>query len=373
MSASERVFDVSGSTILVVDDEPINLEMLERMLVSGGYREVVTTEDPREVEPLVEQHRPDLLLLDLTMPYRDGFQVIEALKARYPGPCDLPPILVLATQQGEEFRHRALEMGARDYVTKPFDRIELLMRVRNLLEVRNSIKVLRDEKRVLESMVVERTREIHDTRLQVVRRLGLAAEYRDNETGMHIVRMSKISELLGRALGMQEEALDLLLNASPMHDIGKIGIPDHVLLKPGKLDEHEFELVKTHAIIGADILSGDDSELMTMAREIALTHHERWDGTGYPHGLQGEEIPLVGRICAVADVFDALTSTRPYKQGWLREDAVEYLRSGAGSQFDPTVVDAFMGRLDEVYAICDEYQDSTGIDDDLLALAEESL
>ena len=372
MNLSNKMFDVSASTILVVDDEPVNVKLVERMLTGGGYSDVVTTNDPRDVENLVERHQPDVILLDLNMPYRDGFQVMEALKARFTEECALPPILVLTAQQGQEFRHRALEMGARDYVTKPFDRAELLMRVRNLLEVRGAFKLLRDEKQVLESMVLERTRELHDTRLQVVRRLGLAAEYRDNETGMHIVRMSKTCVILGRALGMDESRLDLLLNASPMHDIGKIGIPDHVLLKPGKLDEHEFELIKTHTIIGSDLLAGDDSDLMTMAREIALSHHERWDGTGYPHGLKGEEIPLVGRVTSVADVFDALTSSRPYKKGWPVDEAVEYIRNGAGGQFDPAVVEAFQAHLEEILAIREEHSDDQTIDDDILSLADET-
>ena len=372
MSSSDAFSDLGRSTILVVDDEPVNVKLLEKMLAVGGYPNVLSTQDPREVERLVERERPDLILLDLNMPYLDGFQVMEALQARFPGPCDLPPILILTAQQGPEFRNRALEMGARDYVSKPFDRAELMMRVRNLLEVRRSMMTLRDEKQSLEEMVLERTRELHDTRLQVVRRLGLAAEYRDNETGMHIIRMSKTSVVLGRALGMDERELDLLLNASPMHDIGKIGIPDQVLLKPGKLDEHEFELIKTHAIIGADILNGDDSALMRMARDIALNHHERWDGAGYPHGLKGEDIPLVGRITAVADVFDALTSTRPYKQGWPEEEAVEYIRNGAGSQFDPRVVEAFMAHLDEILAIRHDYDDTTTIDTSILELAPEA-
>ena len=371
MGESEKVFDVSGATILVVDDESVNVKLLEKLLDEAGYSDVVSTQDPREVEWQVERHRPDLILLDINMPYRDGFQVMEALRARFPGECEVPPILVLTAQNDQEHLRRALEGGARDYLTKPFDRAELLMRVRNLLEVRGAFKLLRDEKQVLERMVLERTRELHDTRLQVVRRLGLAAEYRDNETGMHIVRMSKTSVVLGRALGMDEARLDLLLNASPMHDIGKIGIPDHVLMKPGKLDEHEFELIKTHTIIGADLLGGDDSELMTMAREIALGHHERWDGTGYPHGLKGEEIPLVGRICAVADVFDALTSDRPYKSGWPVEEAVEYIRNGAGSQFDPAVVEAFSAHLDEILAIREKYSDESGIDGDILSLVED--
>lgn len=341
------------ATILAVDDEPANVKLLERALGIFGYHNLLTTTDPRTVLDLVHRHDIDLIILDLNMPHLDGFAVMGQLQAL--GRDDLPPILILTAQHDQEHRVRALRNGAHDYVTKPFAVDELLARVRNLLQVQLYQKSIRGHNEWLEERVRERTEALYDTRLQIVRRLGRAAEFRDNETGLHIVRMSKVSALLGEAAGMDAGACELLLNASPMHDIGKIGIPDHILLKPGKLEPHEWEIMKTHTTIGADILSGDDSELLSMAREIALTHHEKWDGSGYPKGLAGEDIPLVGRIVALADVFDALTSERPYKKAWSTEAALEYLQAQRGKHFDPAMVDLFTGRLAEILAISRQY------------------
>lgn len=345
--------NIKSASILVVDDEPVNVRLLERILAAEGYSAIVSTNDPREVAQLYDEHRNDLILLDINMPHMDGFEVIELLRARH-GQA-LAPILMLTAQTAQEFRVKALQSGARDYVTKPFDRHELAMRVRNLLEMRVAHKTLLDHNTLLEERILERTRQLHHTRLEVVRRLGRAAEYRDNETGMHILRMSKISALLGRGIGLDDHQCELLLHASPMHDIGKIGIPDHILLKPGKLDPDEWEIMKSHAQIGADILAGDDSEMMIMARDIALTHHEKWDGSGYPSGFSGEQIPLAGRIVAVADVFDALTSVRPYKHAWPVEEAVEFLRRESGRHFQPLLIDCFMENLAEILAIKEAY------------------
>ncbi|MEQ1659604.1 MAG: response regulator, partial [Hylemonella sp.] len=292
--------------ILVVDDEPANLKLLDRMLSTQGYEALVLISDPREVMAQYQAARPDLILLDINMPHLDGYQVMEQLKALN-DPL-LPPIVILTAQHGKDYLLRALASGARDFIGKPFDRNELLMRVRNLLDAQLAHRLLHNQKGVLEEMVQARTRELHHTRLQVVQRLGKAAEYRDEETGNHILRMSHICALLAKEIGWDDAQCDLILNASPMHDIGKIGIPDAILLKPGKFEPHEWEIMKTHASIGARLLEGDDSSLMRMAREIALTHHEKWDGSGYPNGLAGEAIPMAGRIAALADVFDALTS-----------------------------------------------------------------
>jgi putative two-component system response regulator len=341
--------NIKLASILVVDDEPVNVRLLEKILAAEGHTNIISTIDPREVANLYQEHQIDLILLDINMPHLDGFEVMAQLKAQHGH--DLAPILVLTAQNAQEFRIKALQSGARDYVTKPFDRYELAVRVRNLLEVQLAHKCLIDQNSLLEERILERTRQLHDTRLQVVRRLGRAAEYRDNETGMHILRMSKISALLGREIGLDGYQCELLLHASPMHDIGKIGIPDQILLKPGKLDPDEWEIMKRHAQIGADILSGDDSEMMAMACEIALTHHEKWDGSGYPHGYSGEQIPLVGRIVAVADVFDALTSVRPYKKAWPVEEAVELLQKESGRHFQPLLVEQFLANLPEILEI----------------------
>lgn len=339
--------------ILIVDDEPANIKLLQMMLQAGGFQQVHATGDPHAVEELYEAHQPDLVILDLNMPQRDGFEVLAALKEQHAE--SLAPVLVLTAQTAREFSRRALESGSRDFVSKPFDRIELLSRINNLLEMRTTHQALHRQNQHLDELVRNRTRELYDTRLEIVRRLGRAAEYRDNETGLHIIRMSTISVLLGKAVGMVEDQCELLLNAAPMHDIGKIGIPDHILLKPGKLDPQEWEIMKTHATIGGEILAGNSSELMVMARDIALSHHEKWDGSGYPFSLAGEDIPLVGRIVAIADVFDALTSERPYKKAWPLEDAIAYIRDSAGTHFDPQLVDVFLSQLDEINQITRRY------------------
>ena len=352
MTASE--ISIYNAKLLIVDDEPVNVKLLERTLAKAGYGHIQSTMDPRLVCDLFELHHYDLILLDLNMPYMDGFAVMRALAERFGSQ---PQVLVLTAQSSQEFRTQALELGARDYVTKPFERNELLHRVSNLLESKLYREALERLNESLEQKVQERTAELNETRLQVVRRLGRAAEYRDNETGLHIVRMSKISRLLGQVMGMNEADCDLLLNASPMHDIGKIGIPDHILLKPGKFEPDEWEIMQSHSQIGADILEGAESELLKMARDIALTHHEKWDGSGYPNGLKGEEIPLVGRICAIADVFDALTSERPYKKAWPVEDALQLLQENKGKHFDPALVDAFMDNLAEILTIRDTHKE----------------
>lgn len=347
--ARQEVVDLQAATILIIDDEPANVKLLERTLRTFGYAGLVSTTDPRNALGLLQQHDVDLVILDLNMPYMDGFEVMAQFKAL--GREDLPPILILTAQSEQEHRVRALQGGAHDYVTKPFAVEELLARVRNLLQVQLYHKSMRGRNQWLEQRVSERTRELYDTRLQIVRRLGRAAEFRDNETGLHIIRMSQMSTVLAEAAGMSAEECEILLNASPMHDIGKIGIPDHILLKPGKFEPYEWEIMKNHATIGAEILSGDNSELLTMACVIALNHHEKWDGSGYPKGLKGEEIPLAGRIVALADVFDALTSVRPYKKAWSLEASLEYIDDNRGKHFDPQLVDLFRARLDPIIAI----------------------
>lgn len=344
---------LQDARILIVDDEAVNLKLLERMLGAQGYRNLLLVQDSLRVLDAYQQAPVDLILLDLNMPGLDGFTVMEQLRAL--GDPLLPPIVVLTAQTGREQLLRALHGGARDFLTKPFDRPELLVRVGNLLEVHRAHRMTHDQKRMLELMVRERTAELRDTRLQVVQRLGRAAEYRDNETGNHILRMSHSAVLLARRLGYDEEQCELLLHASPMHDIGKIGIPDHILLKPGKLTAEEWEIMKTHTTIGANILEGDDSELLRRAREIALSHHEKWDGSGYPRGLSGESIPLSARIVALADVFDALTSERPYKKPWPVEEAVAYIREQSGSHFEPRIVEHFLASLPDILAIGERF------------------
>ncbi|MCG5500326.1 HD-GYP domain-containing protein [Ectothiorhodospira lacustris] len=343
----------NSARIMVVDDERANLVLMERLLRSDGYGNLVMVQDPRQVMTAYREERTDLILLDIQMPHMDGFQVMEQF-AVLNDPL-VPPILVLTAQASREYMLRALNVGARDFIGKPFDRAEVLARVRNMLDVQLAHRMTHNQKDVLEQMVRERTDEIRRTRLQVVQRLGRAAEYRDNETGYHILRMSHTCELLARHLGWSHAECERMLHASPMHDVGKIGIPDQILLKPGKLTPEEWSIMQSHATIGGDILSGDESELLNLAREIALTHHEKWDGSGYPLGLAGEEIPVSGRIVALADVFDALTSERPYKKAWPVQDALDLIRDSSGSHFEPRLTAVFFKLVPEILAIRDRF------------------
>lgn len=352
MATENSNIDPKQAAVLIVDDEHANVTLLEKVLAADGYSNVRSTTDPHQALAQAWQQQTDLLLLDLKMPQLDGFEVMRQLAAQLPYP---PAILVLTAQSDLDNKLRALQAGARDFVGKPFEIPELLARVRNLLESHLFQVRLRDENQILDARVAERTRELHDSRLDIIRRLGRAAEYRDNETGLHIIRMSQYSRLLGTRAGMSQEEAELLLQASPMHDIGKIGIPDSILLKPGKLDADEWRIMQTHTQIGADLLDNSAAPLLRMAREIALTHHEKWDGSGYPYGLAGEAIPLVGRIVQVADVFDALTSARPYKPAWPVQDAVQYLLDQRGRHFEARLVDLFIGSLDQVLAIRAQY------------------
>lgn len=342
-----------SSLIMIVDDEPANLKLLDKMLSNQNVTQRVLIQDPREVVGEYQKRRPDLILLDINMPHLDGYQVMEQL-AELKDPL-LPPIIVITAQSTRDYMLKALGAGARDFITKPFDRVELMMRVRNLLDAQMAHRLLFDHNQVLEEMVQRRTEALNHTRLEVVRRLGRAAEYRDNETGLHIIRMSKISALLAKSLGWSDKKVELMLNASPMHDIGKIGIPDHILLKPGKFEPDEWTIMQTHAAIGAELLANDESDLLCLAHEIALTHHEKWNGKGYPQGLSGEAIPQSGRIAAISDVFDALTSVRPYKKAWTVEAAVKLINEESGQHFDPEVVEHFMANLSTITEIRDQY------------------
>lgn len=338
--------------ILIVDDEPANVLLLRKMLTEEGYRNVYAIHDSRQALELVVTHNIDLILLDLRMPHLDGFQVMERLKV-----IAMPPvILVLTAQTDYDLKIKALVSGARDFLTKPFDFTELAARGHNLLDAYLLNKWL-------DRLVAERTQELHDTRLEIIRRLGQAAEVRDYTTGMHTLRMSNYCCALGSAYGLSDDACDLLLNASPMHDIGKIGIADSILLKPGRLTSAEFEIMKTHTDLGGRLLEGPPSPLMDMAVQIAFGHHEKWDGSGYPGQQQGEDIPIVCRIAAVADVFDALTSERPYKEVWTVETAAAYVTEQRGRHFDPTMVEVFNEVLPELLAIRAQYTETDNLVD----------
>jgi len=350
MISLDQLFNAS---ILIVDDRETNTTLLRVMLENVGYCNITTTCDPHLVQTLNQEHQFDIILLDICMPEMDGFEVIEQLKENIEK--DYLPVLVITALADEETRVRALECGAKDFILKPFNRVELINRVRNILEVRLLHNQVLEQNANLEQQVRERTAEIRETRLEIVRRLGYAAEHRDNETGLHIIRMSQFAELLAKANGCDEEYAEVILHTSPMHDIGKLGIPDSILQKPGKLDADEWEVMKTHTVKGAEILEGPKTGLLKVARKIALYHHEKWDGTGYPHQLVGEEIPLEARIVAVADVFDALTSKRPYKEAWPLEKALEEIKALSGSHFDPTLVNQFLSIIPDAVAIMERH------------------
>lgn len=314
--------------LLVVDDEPANLQVL-RHILQEDYRLLFAKDGAKALE-LAAREKPELILLDVMMPGMTGYEVCAQLKAT-PATSTIPVIFVTALADVED-EAQGFAVGAVDYITKPVSPAIVKARVRTHL-----------------SLV--RVEELRETRLQIVQRLGLAAEYKDNETGLHVIRMSHYSRVLALAAGFSEAQAEELLNAAPMHDVGKIGIPDAVLRKPGKLDGEEWEVMKQHAQIGADIIGEHPSGLLRMAREIALNHHEKWDGSGYPRGIGGAEIPVEARIIAIADVFDALTSERPYKKAWPVEEAVQLLREQSGRHFDPELVELFLGQLPAILEI----------------------
>jgi putative two-component system response regulator len=326
--------------ILIVDDQEANLRLLRRTLERAGYTQVHSTADPTAAPDMFGELRPDLVVLDLHMPKMNGFELMQRLAAMAGGRADVP-LLVLTGDDREEAKRRALESGAREFITKPFSPTELVLRVRNLLEVQQLHERLRDHNARLQREVAEQTRELEQARLEILARLALAAEFRDDETQQHAWRIGRTCGLLAAALGLPDAQVELIRRAAPLHDIGKIGIPDAILLKPGALATQEYAAIKKHTTIGAHILSGSHSSVLLLAERIALTHHERWDGDGYPGRLRAEDIPMAGRIVAVADVFDALTHARPYKSAWPVERAVGEVLRQRGRQFDPDVVDAF--------------------------------
>jgi putative two-component system response regulator len=314
--------------ILAVDDEASNLQLL-RQILQDEFRLRFAKDGARALE-LTQAERPDLILLDVMMPGMSGYEVCAALKAD-PATAAIPVIFVSALSETDD-ELEGFNAGAVDYITKPVSPPIVRARVRTHL-----------------SLV--RMDELRATRLEIVQRLGLASEYKDNETGLHVIRMSHFSRILGLAAGMTEAEADDLLHAAPMHDVGKIGIPDRILQKPGPLDPDEWKVMQSHALIGAEIIGEHDGGMLALARNIALTHHEKWDGSGYPRGLAGEQIPLEGRICAVADVFDALTSVRPYKKAWTEQEAIDFLMQQKGRHFDPTLVDLFVQQMPAIRAI----------------------
>lgn len=341
--------------VLIIDDTEVNLILFGALVKKLDDCIPHTFAHARDALIWSQDNDPDLVIVDYMMPDLDGLEFIRLFR-EMPGRDAVPIVMITANDQ-KQLRYRALDLGANDFLTKPVDKVEFLARSRNMLLVSDARKQLADRAMWLADEVRKATEEIRARERETVIRLCKAAEYRDPETGAHILRMAHYSQLIARGLGMSLEDQDLLLEAAPMHDIGKVGIADKILLKPGRLDVEEFEVMKMHAMYGYELLKGSSSKVLQAGAEIARGHHEKFDGSGYPSGIAGEAIPIFSRIVAVADVFDALTSDRPYKVAWTLEAAVDFLVHGSGSHFDPQCVQAFLDAWDDVMDIRTRYRE----------------
>jgi len=357
---------------LVVDDQIQNIELLEAFLTPQGY-DIIRAQSGKEALAILSGNDIDLILLDVMMPGMDGFEVTRRVREN-PSFQLLPIILVTALREIED-HVKGIEAGCDDFISKPVDKPELIARVRALLKVKAYHDLVQDYQNKMELEIKIRTQELQQSltrtkaaSLEIIQRLSIASEYKDEETGNHISRMSRYAAAVARRMGLDETMTEMVLSTAPMHDLGKIGIPDRILLKPAKLSPLEWEIMKRHTLIGAEILKGSEIELIRTGEMIARTHHEKWDGSGYPAGLRGEEIPLYGRITAIADVFDAMTSVRPYKEAFSVEKALDLIRDERGSHFDPAVVDAFFEILDEIRAIKQQYESCTQQEAEMLEL-----
>lgn len=329
------------ATLLLIDDEATNLLLLQRILERAGYRQLKAFTDPREALARFGELAPDLIITDLHMPQLSGLELIAQLR-RHLSPDSYLPIVMLTADHHPDSEEAALAAGASDFIHKPFRAAQIALRVHNLLHTRFLHLALKEHNSLLEARVRERTIELEQARTDALERLALAAEYRDHSTGQHTLRVGALAAALADELGLDAHTVELIRRAAPLHDVGKIGIPDTILLKPAQLNAQEYAMMQQHVDLGARLLASGSSKLVQLAQLIALTHHERWDGSGYPRGLKGEEIPLVGQIVAVADVFDTLTHERPYKPAWPIAEAVAEVMRLSGSWFAPRVVDAFV-------------------------------
>ena len=370
---------VRSPRILLVDDEPINIKVVQKYLLNAGYREFGSTSVPSDVLPMMVRSAPDLVLLDIVMPKFSGLDVLEAIRAD--AQLAHIPVVMLTAVDDRETKCRALALGATDFLSKPLDPSELVSRVSNVLLAKAHHDHLRNYAADLEKMVQERTAQLHASNRNVVHCLARAAEFRDDDTGRHVIRVGCYAGIIARQLGWDEITVKMLEQAAQLHDVGKIGIPDAILMKPGKLTPEEFEAIqkhcgfgkkvfesltdsewltwRKHADLGEQILGGCGSAVLDMAAEIALTHHEWWDGSGYPIGLAGEDIPLAGRITAVADVFDALSTKRPYKRAFPFGQCFTIMEEGRGTHFDPQVLDAFIATREQIVSIQLHYAEVT--------------
>ncbi len=363
--------------ILIVDDESLVVRVVRRLLEEQGYQRLETVTDPTQVISTMLSFQPDLVLLDIVMP---GMSGIDILRERQEfAALQLIPIIILSASNDSATRRDALKLGCADFLGKPVDAAELILRVHNVLTVKTYQDRLRNEADELERQVRLRTRELENSRQQVIQCLAKAAEFRDNDTGQHVLRVGKYSAILGEQLGFDRHYCEQLELAAQLHDVGKIGIPDSILLNPGKLTPDEFSVMQNHCLIGCRIIEplvakqfaaaaslqvpdGDDSSdkiapILRLAARIALTHHERWDGKGYPLGLKGEEIPIEGRIVAVADVYDALQSPRPYKPAFETDKCLQIIIEETGTHFDPQVVQGLFESFPRIERVRQQYRD----------------
>ena len=371
--------NIRNRKIMIIDDDEVNVIAVRQQLKKFGYENFVTCTDARKALPIIVEQRPDIVLLDVQMPHVNGLEILLAINMS--PELSKIPVVMLTAETDKKIKLAAIELGANDFLTKPLDITDLVSRVRNALTVREHFEKFGQQKEKLETVVRKRTKELYESRRQLILSLARAAEHRDNETGNHVIRVGFFAALIARQLGWEDDAVEMIQQAAQLHDVGKIGIPDNILFKPGKLDEDEYNLMKRHCAMGKKIISPfDDKEreifrahvrlgegilhirnspLLMMAARIAQTHHEHWDGRGYPLGLAGEDIPIEGRITAVADVFDALSSRRPYKEPFPRQKCFDILEESRGTHFDPKVLDAFFDCSEKIIevqmALMDEF------------------
>lgn len=380
--------DLKASKIMIVDDEKTNILTVRCFLEKEGYRSFISTTDSRRAISTMIEQQPDVLLLDINMPHVSGLEVLRSI-TDHATLSDIP-VLILTAATDPEIKREALDLGANDFLKKPVDPHDLIPRVQNALFVKLHLDHISNQAAALEAIVQERTAELFQSRQQLIISLARAAEHRDNETGNHVIRVGRYAGIIAKSIGWDAEQVSLLEQAAQLHDVGKIGIPDSILFKPGKLDpqeydymkrhcaigkeiieplnQKEFEVYKSHVTVGDNILRNQSSPMLLMASRIAQTHHERWDGTGYPIGLSGNDIPIEGRITAIADVFDALSSSRPYKKAFSREKCFEILEQGRGTHFDPVLLEAFFANSDEIIQVQIDFMDSSTAPDEKRAM-----
>lgn len=362
---------LASARVMIIDDEPTNVKVVRKYLALQGYQQFIAVTEPTEAVAAIRGQQPHVILLDIMMPRVSGLEILEAVRDAQ-GLIEIP-VIILTAADDKATKARALDLGATDFLSKPVDPIELVPRVRSALTIKAHYDHLRNSAQELQRLVRQRTAELDASRLELIHCLARAAEYRDNETGRHVIRVGRYAGVIARQLQLDPVTVELIEHAAPLHDIGKVGVPDHILLKPGKLTGEEYELMqqhtqygertfqpmsdeedrafRLHTFMGEQIMDVAASPIISMAARIALTHHEKWDGSGYPRGLAGEAIPIGGRITAVADVFDALASRRPYKEALPLEKCFRIMEEGRGRHFDPRVLDAFFQAKDQVVAI----------------------